>query len=397
MAFFKKITRRHADGQLHIDAPKPDESPKPKRWTRVHQLLHDDRGLRYFFAAIGFILAVGFGLLAMLAQYKAPVIYNVPFVALKKPVPAKYYSPLTGVQIASKAATTRAVTAVMIENSPDARPQSGLKDSGVVYETIAEGGITRFLVLYQEQQPNLVGPVRSVRPYFVDWLTPYNASVAHVGGSYKALQTVRNGQYRDIDQFFNAGAYYRSSDRYAPHNVYTSFARLNALNKAKGYTSSHFTGFVRVTPDTQAKKSIKKSSTAEAPKPAANKITVDISSSLYNPVYTYSAKSKKYIRRYQNGTAHVDREQGQIAPKVVIVIKVPTKIGFEDGYREQMKTVGIGQGYVFQNGTVQKVTWKKASPKSQLHFLGSDGKDVPLEAGQTWITAIATDRSVTWQ
>src|SRR5690606_9454884 len=85
-----------------------------------------------------------------------------------KPEPIKYYSPLTGELVANESDQTAPVTAVMIENSPDARPQSGLKDAGVVYEAIAEGGITRFLAIYQNKKPELIGPVRSLRMYYVD-------------------------------------------------------------------------------------------------------------------------------------------------------------------------------------------------------------------------------------
>src|SRR5690606_11343443 len=148
-------------------------------------------------------------------------------------------------EVKNKEATTQEVTAIMIENSPDARPQSGLKESGVVFEAIAEGGITRFQVLYQEDKPQLIGPVRSLRPYFVEWAAPFDASIAHIGGSYNALQEVRNGQYKDIDQFFNGDTYWRSTDRYAPHNVYTNFKNLDALNTKKGFTVSKFDGFPR--------------------------------------------------------------------------------------------------------------------------------------------------------
>lgn len=363
-------------------------------WTWLHQLLHDNRGVRYFVTAVALIIATGMGLLALLATYKDPVLYDIPFVTLKKPEPKKYYSPLTGNEVADETATKRATTAVMIENSPDARPQSGLKNSGIVFEAIAEGGITRFLVIYQQEQPSLIGPVRSVRPYYVDWVAPFNASIAHVGGSYNALQEVRNGQYRDIDQFFNAGAYWRAKDRYAPHNVYTNFERLNALNAEKGYTTSEFTGFTRTSTTPTDKKSKKKETKPTLP--TANTIQVNISSSLYNSAYTYDASSKLYARS-QAGEAHTDREEGQITPRVVIAMKVPTKIGFEDGYREQMSTIGSGEVYVFQNGTVQQGTWQKTDRKAQIRFLDGQQKDIPLEAGQTWITAIAPEKAVSWQ
>lgn len=300
------------------------------------------------------------------------------------PEPPKYYSPLTGGLVANEVATKQAVTAIMIENSPDARPQSGLKDSGVVFEAIAEGGITRFLVLYQEQKPALVGPVRSVRMYYVDWLAAFNASVAHIGGSAAALTEVRNGNYRDIDQFFNSGSYYRASDRYAPHNVYTSFERLDALNAAKGYTTSDFTGFSRVD-----------SSAAAAP--TATAVAVTISSALFNSAYTYDPATNLY-NRSQAGAAHTDRESGQISPRVVVVMKVPQRLILEDGYREQIDAIGSGSATIFQDGTVQEVTWKKASRTAQITFTDAAGKDVPLARGQTWITAVPADKgAVTWQ
>lgn len=361
-------------------------------WTWLHRVLHDNRGVRYFVAAIALILATGLGLLAMLATYKDPVLYDIPLVNLKKPEPKKFYSPLTGSEVSDEASTKRAVTAIMIENSPDARPQSGLKNSGVVFEAIAEGGITRFLVLYQQEQPTLIGPVRSVRPYYIDWLAPFNASVAHVGGSYNALQEVRNGQYRDIDQFFNAGTYWRSKDRYAPHNVYTNFERINELNTQKGYTSSEFTGFVRkATSTSQQKKKGKQPALTKA-----NTVQVTISSAPYNSSYTYDEATKLY-NRSQAGAPHTDREEGQITPRVVIVMKVPTKIGFEDGYREQMTTIGSGEAFIFQNGTVQQVTWEKPDRKTQIRFIDSNKKDIPLEPGQTWITAVAPEKEISWQ
>jgi len=327
----------------------------------------------------------------MLAQYQDPKVETLGTIIHKK-IAQKYYSPLTGNEVADETATKRAVTGIMIENSPDARPQSGLKDSGVVFEAIAEGGITRFLVLYQEQQPTLIGPVRSVRPYYVDWVAAFDASIAHVGGSYNALQEVRNGQYRDIDQFFNGASYWRATDRYAPHNVYTSFDRLNALNTKKGYLESNFTGFTRVstkpTPPGQKKPTAKPE--------VANSIQVSISGPLYNSAYSYDAASKTYIRS-EGGKPHVDREGGQIAPRVVIVMKIPTVIGFEDGYREQMTTIGSGEAHIFQDGTHVQGTWKKDSKKSQIKFLDAKGKEIPLEPGQTWLTAIGTDRSVAWQ
>lgn len=363
-----------------LDSPDTKKTNKFKAWVSTHKKLAITLGV------VGVLLIGGAGAGAYyFLNQKAP---EEPKVAVKPkpepaPEPVKYYSPLTGNEVADNAATQQAVTGIMIENSPDARPQSGIKDSGVVFEAIAEGGITRFLVLYQEQKPQLVGPVRSVRAYYVDWVAAFNASVAHVGGSAAALAEVRNGNYRDIDQFFNASTYWRATDRYAPHNVYTSFEKIDALNTKKGYTTSAFTGFTR------------KDSTASAT-PSATGINVTISSVNYNSSYTYNATTNTYDRSV-GGKPQMDREAGQVSPRVVIAMRVTQSTVMEDGYRESINAVGTGQAYIFQDGTVQEVTWRKPSKTAQISFSDAEGKDVPLARGQTWITAVPNGKAITWQ
>lgn len=288
--------------------------------------------------------------------------------------PTVYYSPLTGQKVEYEAITKQQVTALMIGNSTAARPQSGLKDSGVVFEAIAEGGITRFLVLYQEQKPELVGPIRSVRIYYVDWFAPFDASIGHVGGSALALAEVRNGSYKDIDQFFNGGYYWRSTDRYAPHNVYTSFTKLDSLNSQKGFTQSSFKSFSRK--DSEA-----------APVTTVSNIDVTMSGALYNSSYTYDKNSNSYLR-FQAGQPHQDREKGQISPRVVIVMKAAMSSVMEDGYRESYATTGSGKAYIFQDGGVIEGSWNKKSRKEQLYFTDSEGKEISLARGQTFISVV---------
>lgn len=372
-----------------VDAPPAaaygEITSKPKRWTRFHQLLHDDKGLRYFFMALGVIIAVGLVLLMILSNHTEP---NIPavYVPQKTQDAPKYYSQLTGLEVADEASATRPVTAIMIENSPEARPQSGLKQAGIVYEAVTEGGITRFIALYQEARPGLVGPVRSLRPHFVEWAGPYDAAVAHVGGSKQALEMIRaNRNYGlDIDQFFNAGSYWRSTDRSAPHNVYTSFDKLDELKTAKGKTSSAFESFKRKNPQ-------------KADTPTATSIAIDVSSGQFHVKYTYDAETNSY-KRSQGGNDHIDREDGQIKPRVVIAIKVPIEQVTNDGVRAQITTSGNGEAYLFQDGVVRECTWMRGSdPTSPLRITTADGQDIELNRGQTWITALANTRSVSWQ
>ena len=293
-------------------------------------------------------------------------------------------SPLTGLQV-DPALTKRPVTGIMVENSVFARPQSGLQVAGVVYEAIAEGGITRFLALYQEARPQYIGPVRSLRPYYIDFAAPFQASIAHVGGSPAALREVRSGRYRDIDQFFNAGYYWRSSTRAAPHNVYTSFDKLDKLNRAKRYKTSIFTTWPR--------KEEKKLDI-----PTAKSINFKISGPDFYVHYDYDAKTNSYPRKVA-GAAHInlksasDRKGVRLRPKVVIALIMPYSIA-SDGQHSVYDDTGTGRAYVFQDGGVEIGVWEKGGTKDQIIFKTAKGQPLPLNAGQAWLTLLANKTMV---
>lgn len=371
---------------------KPTQTPRTTRqqsffhrleiWIKQHK-----RASLAIAGGIVLVLGAGGACLAYLLTKPAPV---APVAAAPAPKPKpkpkpKYYAPLTGSEVADEVTAKKAITAIMIENSPSARPQSGMQAAEITYEAIAEGGITRFLNLYQQNKPGLIGPVRSLRPYYVDWLAPWQASVAHVGGSKRALDEVRNGTYRDIDQFFNGGSYWRARDRYAPHNVYTSFEKLDALNTAKGFVESNPPAIVRG--------DVKKS---EAPN--ATSINVKMSGPLYNSAWQYNATANNY-QRQQGGAAHTDREAGQITADVVVVLRMTMNHVQEDGRRENYNSTGEGSAVVFQGGTATEVTWQKTATKEQLRFVGADGKPFALARGKLWVSAIPANigGNVSWQ
>ncbi len=299
------------------------------------------------------------------------------------PTPVTEASRLTGASVPPEL-NARHVTGIMIENSPDARPQSGLLEAGVVYEAIAEGGITRFLALYQEGMPQYIGPVRSLRPYYIDWLMPYDATIAHVGGSLDALQQVKQLGLKDLDQFQNGGSYTRISSRYAPHNVYTNMGNLDSLAASKGYNKSTFTNWARK---------------AESPAtPTATSIDFDISSYLYNAHYDYDPATNSY-KRSQGGKPHTDEKTGaQITPKVVIALIMPySVISASDGSRSEYATVGQGPMFIFQDGVVTTGTWSKPDRKSRFTFLGPGGVELPVNAGQTWVSIVEAQNMVTYK
>lgn len=353
---------------------------RTKTWVISHKKLS---------AAIALlvILSVGVVSYAIISERPTPPAPAAP-AKKAKPKPAvveKFYSPLTGVEVPTEADTKKPITAIMIENSPDARPQSGLQEAEITYEAIAEGGITRFLNIYQQSKPGLIGPVRSLRPYYVDWLAPWQASVVHVGGSKRALDEVRNGSYRDVDQFFNPASYWRSTDRYAPHNVYTNSQKLDELNVAKGYTTSE-------------PKPLAHADTAKAEPASATQISVTMSGPAYNSTWNYDAASNTY-HRLQAGAPHVDREAGQITSRSVVVLKMGMDLVMEDGWRENYASSGSGEAVVFQDGTATEVNWHKPAAGEQLSFTTKDAKEFALARGKVWISAIPVNKNgaVTWQ
>lgn len=377
------------------EAPEPEatihlpedlgEKPRKVHFRRLKDWWHHlSRNKR--FAIISFALMLfAVGAIAFYYFSRPPSETSLAITKHKKPAPTTVASPLTGVQVAPELAK-RPVTGIMIENSPSARPQSGIQDAGVIFEAIAEGGITRFMTLYQEAQPQYIGPVRSLRPYFLDFATPFQAGIVHVGGSPDALAMVRNGSYRDLDQFFNSGSFWRQATRAAPHNVYTSFAKLDALNQAKGYTSSTFTGWLR-----------KKD--AKIAVPTAKTIDFKISSSLYYAHYDYDATSNSYLRS-EGGATHIATTSAtdtgaQLRPKVVMALVMSYSIS-SDGQHSVYGDTGSGTAYIFQDGGVTQGTWSKANQATNFSFADANGAPIKLNSGQTWITIVRGTNEVSY-
>lgn len=301
----------------------------------------------------------------------------------KKAKPEKFYSKLSGVEVSEKSLENAPVFGVMIENSIPARPQSGLSQAEVVFEAIAEGGITRFLALYQQNKPKLLGPVRSVRGYYIDWASGFDASIAHVGGPGDALERMRDGKHKDMDEFLNAQTFWRSKNRYAPHNVYTNFTNLSTLGSSKGWNSSNFEGFSRKE-DSPAKEK------------NATQIQVNISGFSYNSTYVYQENCNCYLRS-QAGFTHTDANGTQISTKTLIVLKMENKLA-ADRYHNTYRNIGSGVAIVFQDGVAQEIKWVKSSEDSPLILQNNDGSNFKINRGQSWIVAVGNSTgSIGWQ
>jgi len=307
----------------------------------------------------------------------APIVAKKVERKVVPPQPTTVASNLTGLQV-DPSVNERPVTGIMIENSTDARPQSALSQAGVVFEAIAEGGITRFLTLWQDTEPDYIGPVRSVRPYYIQWAMGFDAAIAHVGGSPDGLAAMKSWHAKDLDQFAGAAYFWRISQRAAPHNMYTSIAKLREYENKKGYGKSSFTAFVR------------KAKEAPSSTPTARNINFNISSATYNVHYEYDQATNSY-KRSEGGAPHLDQStNAQLSPKVVVALVMPQGL---DGKYTTYQTIGSGQVLIFQDGTVTTGTWKKDSNNANFSFTDANGSAIGLNPGQTWLTALGgTDR-----
>jgi hypothetical protein len=369
-------------GELNL--PEPSAPAKSKaaagRGWREKLELHWPPGRKEWIVITVVALLAGSGIALALSHHKPKPVPRHAVVKVA-PKPTTVPSTLSGLPVDPKL-NKLPVTGVMIENSTDARPQSGLSQGMVVFEAVAEGGVTRFMSLYQDTSPGSVGPVRSARPYYIQWALGFDAGYAHVGGSPDGLADIKAWGVRDLDQFANAGAYDRVASRPAPHNVYTSIARLNQLETGKGYVSSTFTGFIR-----------KKEAPAKTP--AARSINLTLSGAVYNAHYDYNAATNSY-NRSEGGAPQIDANtNAQISPKVVVAMVIPMTRGALDAsgaYYSNYAAIGSGTVYIFQDGIVTTGQWTKSANASQITFTDAAGKPIPLNPGQTWLTAV-TDTS----
>ncbi|HTE21616.1 MAG TPA: DUF3048 domain-containing protein [Candidatus Limnocylindria bacterium] len=365
----------------HLPAEKPRPKGRgPKAWWRKFRGLSRNKKIIVLSALAGILIAIG-GLVWYFVLRSEPAPPPPPPIVKKEePKPTTVPSPLTGVQVKPELAALP-TTGVMLENSPDARPQSGLYNAGVVFEAIAEGGITRFLVLYQEAKPEYIGPVRSVRPYYLDFLAPFDAPIAHAGGSGQALSELRSQGLKDLEAFQSPNYYQRISNRYAPHNLYTGRSKLLELQKAKGWTKSTFTGFAR--------KEEKKVTRTKI-----GKIDFSISGFLYNAHFDYDLKTNSY-KRSLAGKPHTDEKaRRQINPKTVVGLVMSHRYA---GVYSVYGARGKGSAFFFQDGTLAKGTWEKKNRTSQFKFLDSKGETVKLNPGQTWVTIVGSAGAVSYK
>jgi len=293
-------------------------------------------------------------------------------------------APLTGILVDPLAALRHPI-AVMVDDQAGARPQSGFNAAAVVIQAPAEGGIPRYMMIFQNQIPGSVGPVRSARQYFIEWAAGWNAMYVHHGGSPQALATLQvdgRGQLVwNADGFRWSPTYlWRISQRPSPHNVYTDGLHLRALARR-----------IDVPDDP-----IPTTWTFE-PQPVADTYSGNVITVVYpNEAITfrYDATRNIYLR-YINGSAkpQVDAADGQlVTPTNVVVIRMhfgPLLNSNPAKHRLEAADVGRGDAWISTGGRTIHGYWTKTSVGAPLLFFDGSGHPAALQPGQTFIEVLA--------
>lgn len=301
----------------------------------------------------------------------------------KPPEPVLW--PLTGLEAPSAEALAARVVSIKVENSREARPQTNLQAADVVYETVTEGGITRFNALFHSQAPEVVGPVRSARLSDMDIVPQYKALFCFSGASAAVNAKVRASGIDNLSE--DAGVtkpFTRSGDRPRPHNLYTSVVELRAEGERRGMaTTAQVTGLAFA----------RRSETATGT-PVAS---VDVPFSSYNKVtWNYDSASNSYLR-VNNGTPFTDKATGQqVSARNVVVVWAKYTAASRDkagSTTYDISLVGNGRASVFRDGQVFNGTWEGSADAPPV-FKAEDGTQIELRPGNTWLQVVDTSVNI---
>ena len=318
--------------------------------------------------------------------------------------------------------------AVMIENHTDSRPQSGLSRADVVYEAVAEGGISRFLAVFycgaavSSAKPYDVGPVRSARTYFLDWASEYAdyPLYLHVGGAgkcddptvakeAKALCQIEQygwkdkGSWSDLDQFsLPYQACHREMTRTGrevatEHTMYCDTANVWKIAEERGLTNE--TAKTGEKWDESFRPWLFKEEAAleERGEPASPiKVYFWSNQPQYEVAWEYNREENVY-KRFNGGQEHIDFLTGQpLTAKVVVVQFAKETTGVDDHKHLLYKTTGEGEALIFQDGKVTEATWEKPSRTSRTIFSDKSGREIRFNRGQIWVEVVPAGNKITY-
>ncbi len=353
-------------------------------------------------------------------DFKSPIsLYSPPKgKALDQPSPDEPKTeecPINGEMLTKsqkEAWETRRPLGVMIENHLEARPQSGISSADIVYEAVAEGGITRFLVIYYCKDASYVGPVRSARVYFIDQLSEYGSYplYAHVGGANTPgpadalgkINKLKWNLYNDLNQFAVPFPYYwrdyeRLPGRVTEHTVYSTTQKLWQYAKEKRKLTDVTSDGEKWDSDFVSWKFKKDDPVKTTP---LNKISFDFWSDKtdYSVVWEYVPTTNTF-KRTNGGQPHIDKNtSGQIESHTVVIVFAQESAA-NDGYpggHILYKTTGQGKAIVFQDGKAIQAQWEKEDAFQRMKFTDEGGKAIAFNRGQIFVEIVPKGNTITY-
>lgn len=270
--------------------------------------------------------------------------------------------------------------AVMINNHAKARiNHAGLDDAYIVYEAIAEGGLTRLMAIFKDKDTDRIGSVRSSRPYFLDYALENDAIYVHFGGSSQALSDIKTLDIDNIDGMSTASAFWRDRTLGVAleHTAFTNMEKLKSAVSDKGYRTKTNKKLLLNYKVDEFNLDSKEDSIV------ANNISIPYSHYVVTS-YTYDAEKKVY-NSFVNGVAHTDGiTKNQYTAKNIIVMKV-NNYSLDSYGRQKLDNIGSGDGYYITNGYAVPIVWEKESRSSQTIYRYSDGTEIDVNDGNTYI------------
>lgn len=300
----------------------------------------------------------------------------------------RFVRSLDGVCVSNKEDAGLWPVAVMIDNHPDAWPQYGLSQAQLVYNTLVEGGATRLMAVFTAHGDiKKIGPVRSVRPYYLTWVKELNAMLGHAGGSPQALEYIKDWKIIDWNEITSYGPRYfwRDHQRLAPHNLFTSNEKIDLARQEWGLNKKK-NKFLVWSFSPQANNDFTRT---------AKSVYIDYSpGELFDVLYEYNTSTQTYLR-WQNSQPHLDGlDQQQIKVVNLIVQFVPEEEHLDAKDRLAINTLGGGHAWIFIGGQVVEGKWTKRDLSARTIFYDKQDKEIVFKPGNIWIEVVPGQREV---
>lgn len=298
--------------------------------------------------------------------------------------PAGFASPLNGLSSDDTLKLDRSVIAVKIDNHPGASPQSGLLQADAMIELLVEGGFTRFIALFHDNEAELLGPIRSLRPTDSTLVLPTGAPLFMSGGQAWVQSLTAS---RGVRLLGESAGMFRTSLHAAPHNLYGNTETLRARADARGYTDNP-AQYIFTIDDWPY------------PEETATEIRLNWSGST-NVTWTYDPETRTYLRTMNNAVHNVqdgDRNLTRIAVEVLVILESRLYTASPTGAGTSvpaLDTVGSGEARVFARGRMWTGTWERESMSDPFTLVSDDGTTAVVPAGLSWTSVFPAGRSIT--